>query len=434
MNHIIINDKTCVSIVELRSLVSRMADDSRTREDVLILYEEGDLASFVEDKGEEGSRIARALHALPPRLGDSELTQRLVAIFTGKDVDVKEPEFSDYFDIDSVWCEACGKRLHVENGEVDISEFEGKDLKCNYQLRVKKIGFEYFDMNFTCDGKPVENQGEALLASNFKVDDTHILSVSLPALKGRKVRLLCGKKVLLPIKLVVPEDITVDVKGVKFTMVKVRGGSFMMGADYDDNKAYDDEKPRHKVTLPTFYIGKTQVTHKLWVAVMGNSPSGYGSTRPMVDVSWEDCQRFISKLNEITDKKFRLPTEAEWEFAARGGNKSKGYRYSGSDTIDDVAWYAGNSNFETHEVATKAPNELGIYDMSGNVWEWCQDWYSSEYYSKSPSNNRTGPDSGSNRVRRGGSWYFNARFCRVSYRGNYLPGLRDYDLGLRLAL
>ena len=152
----------------------------------------------------------------------------------------------------------------------------------------------------------------------------------------------------------------------------------------------------------------------------------------MEQVSWEDCQTFISKLNSLTGKKFRLPTEAEWEFAARGGIKSKGYKYSGSNTLGDVAWYGDNSVNKTHDVGTKNPNELGLYDMSGNVWEWCNDWW--RYYSSSPSNNPTGPSSGTDRVSRGGSWLNDASYCRSSNRNYGTPGNRDHNLGLRLCL
>ena len=156
--------------------------------------------------------------------------------------------------------------------------------------------------------------------------------------------------------------------------------------------------------------------------------------RPVERVSWDDCQTFIQKLNRLTGANFRLPTEAEWEFAARGGRNSRRYQYSGSSNLGDVAWYYGNSSNTTHPVKTKSPNELGIYDMSGNVWEWCQDWYSSSYYSSSPQNNPTGPSSGSRRVYRGGSWRNSARHCRSAYRISNAPGNRSLNLGLRLVL
>ena len=216
-------------------------------------------------------------------------------------------------------------------------------------------------------------------------------------------------------------------------MVYVEGGTFTMGATSEQQNPEDDEKPTHRVSLSSFYIGKYEVTQSLWKAVMGSNPSNWeGDNLPVEDVSWNDCQTFLRKLNAMTGKNFRLPTEAEWEYAARGGNLSRGYQYSGSKKIDDVAWYANNSGGETHPVGTKAPNELGIYDMSGNVCEWCQDWYG-DYHGYSQTN-PTGQSSGSGRVLRGGGCAFVARSCRVAFRDWSTPDMRLYYLGFRLAL
>lgn len=225
------------------------------------------------------------------------------------------------------------------------------------------------------------------------------------------------------------------VNGVLFEMVRVEGGTFRMGATSEQGgDAERDEKPVHSVKLNTFYIGKTEVTQALWQAVMGSNPSHFkGADLPVENVTWYDCQEFIRKLNSMTGQHFRLPTEAEWEFACRGGNNSRGYyKYSGSNYIDIVAWYDGNSGKKTHSVATKSPNELGIYDMSGNVWEWCSDWFGN--YSSGAQTNPAGPLSGSNRVSRGGSWGSIARCCRSSFRYDGGPLGRGGGLGLRLAL
>ena len=229
-------------------------------------------------------------------------------------------------------------------------------------------------------------------------------------------------------------DKTFTVKGVTFTMKPVAGDTFTMGATSEQGSdAWFDEKPTHQVTLSSYYIGETEVTQALWQAVMGSNPSDHkGSNLPVEQVSWYDCQEFITKLNAMTGQKFRLPTEAEWEFAARGGNKSKGYKYSGSNNIDNVAWYDGNSGYKTHAVKTKSPNELGIYDMSGNVKEWCSDWEDS--YSSNAQTNPTGPSTGSIRVYRGGKWDHRAGDCRVSKRGYSVPEVIAFDLGFRLAL
>ena len=222
-------------------------------------------------------------------------------------------------------------------------------------------------------------------------------------------------------------------------MVYVEGGSFKMGSD--DIDAHDNEKPVHKVTLSSYYICRYQVTQELWFAVMDNNPSNYKSERrPVEQVSWNDCQKFIQKLNMITGKNYRLPTEAEWEFAARGGNRSQGYKYAGSNYIKDVAWCSNSkawynkviNNDRTHRVGKKHPNELGLYDMSGNVWEWCQDRYGT--YSNSEQFNPMGDDNGSNLVYRGGGFDNSDNDCRVSRRNRFRSTYKYVNLGLRLAI
>ncbi len=195
----------------------------------------------------------------------------------------------------------------------------------------------------------------------------------------------------------------------------------------------DDEKPIHKVIVGDYYIGKYEVTQKEWESVMGSNPSNFkGANNPVENVSWNDIQEFLQKLNSKTGKNYRLPTEAEWEYAARGGNQGQSFKYGGSNSIDEVAWYNGNSNSETHEVGQKQPNNLGLYDMSGNVWEWCSDWYDDHYYKNSPSKNPQGASSGSSRVLRGGSWFFIDNYCRSSYRYRYLPDSRYFSFGFRI--
>ena len=216
-------------------------------------------------------------------------------------------------------------------------------------------------------------------------------------------------------------------------MVYVEGGTFTMGATSEQGGDGDpDLKPAHRVTLSSFSICRYEVTQEEWEAVMGCNPSHFeGKKRPVESVSWNDCQEFIRKLNAITGKHFRLPTEAEWEFAARGGNKSKGYKYSGSNNIGGVAWYGDNSDWETHPVGQKSPNELGLYDMSGNVWEWCGDWW--DIYKLSSQTDPKGPSTGDRRVFRGGGYAY-ADSCCVSARDAYLPHMTSADLGFRLAL
>ncbi len=221
-------------------------------------------------------------------------------------------------------------------------------------------------------------------------------------------------------------------------MVLVKGGTFEMGCTSEQTNCDEDEKPVHTVTLDNFNIGKYEITQEQWQAVMGGNPSYFkdcGDQCPVEDVSWDDTQEFIKKLNRMIGKTFRLPTEAEWEFAARGGTKSKGFRYAGSDNIDEVAWnWDMETQLQTHTVGTKKSNELGLYDMSGNVWEWCNDWYDEDYYKNSPRNNPKGPGTSQTyRVLRGGSWSYNANYCRVADRFRYRPYNTDATVGFRLA-
>ena len=242
---------------------------------------------------------------------------------------------------------------------------------------------------------------------------------------------------------------TFTVNGVSFTMVTVKGGKFTMGAtDEQDGDVNDKERPAHQVTVSTFSIGQTEVTQALWLAVMGTNPSYFTSAhgytddlqRPVEGVSWYDCRIFTSRLNQITGKQFRLPTEAEWEYAARGGNLSQGYLCAGSNDPNEIAWYCDNipsntsetAGYGTQPVASKLPNELGLYDMSGNVWEWCFDRFGP--YGKKSQKNPIGPKSGDSRVNRGGSWLESAGSCRVSGRYDCVPAYLSNDLGLRLAL
>ncbi|AEE48162.1 SUMF1/EgtB/PvdO family nonheme iron enzyme [Haliscomenobacter hydrossis] len=223
----------------------------------------------------------------------------------------------------------------------------------------------------------------------------------------------------------------------EYGLVLVKGGIFTMGCTSEQGSdCYDIEKPAHQVKVKDFFIGKYEVTQAQWRKVMGSDPPNLyfkGCDQcPVERVSWEEIQEFLRKLNAQTGKKYRLPTEAEWEYAARGGNQSKGYKYAGSNTLSEVAWFTENSDGKTHPVGTKQANELGLYDLSGNVYECCQDWYGD--YSSNTQTNPTGAGSGSNRVGRGGSWLGSARSCRMSYRFNDAPTNRYNSLGFRLAL
>lgn len=232
-----------------------------------------------------------------------------------------------------------------------------------------------------------------------------------------------GSTIIIPVK-----------DGISIDMVMVEAGTFMMGATPEMKDFFSDEEPVHQVNLTDdYYIGKYEVTQTLWQAIMGSNPSCFkGESLPVEQVSWDDCQKFIEKLSAITGRKFRLPTESEWEYAARGGKKSRSYQYSGSNDLEKVAFYSDNSGRKTNPVGQKMANELGIYDMSGNVKEWCQDVRST--YEKTPKANPIGVSIDSPRVCRGGAWGYGASWCRSSCRSGYFPSLRSNDLGFRLAI
>lgn len=217
---------------------------------------------------------------------------------------------------------------------------------------------------------------------------------------------------------------------INIETVFVQGGSFDMGSDNES----DDRKPAHQVTLKEYKIGKYEVTEAQWKTVMGNNPSSYEYCNdcPVVNVNWNEVQEFIQKLNIMTGKQYRLPTEAEWEYAARGGMYDRMKKHSGRQLPQTIAWYEGNAKDHVHKVGRKYPNELGIYDMTGNVEEWCADWYGKDYYTKKDVTNPKGPDGGVSKVVRGGSWESNKDEISVTRRAAYLPDTRSISLGFRL--
>ena len=245
-----------------------------------------------------------------------------------------------------------------------------------------------------------------------------------------------------------PEHLSLPLpKELLLDLVLVQGGPFMMG---DDNSQYAEEKPAHTVELSSFYIGKYPITQAQWEAVMKKNPANFkGENRPVESISWEDCQKFAAKMNALPNLKkaleaesikgnFRLPREAEWEYAARGGIYSQGYTYAGSDKLKQVGWYNENSREGTQEVGKLLANELGLYDMSGNVWEWCEDWYDANYYAeclkKGTLKNPKGPLQGDLRVLRGGGYFSVALDCRAVSRLRDFPGLRRVNYGCCLVL
>ena len=269
--------------------------------------------------------------------------------------------------------------------------------------------------------KEVEHDGDGLvMGSNRKIDKNSILK---------------RKGVIIFLAITIIGVIYLYNKDSYPEMVFVQGGTFMMG----NNEGYNDEKPVHRVTLDDYYIGKYEVTFDEYDAYCDAAgkekpnDEGWGrGKRPVINVNWDDANEYCKWLSEKSGLHYRLPTEAEWEYAARGGSQSNGYKYSGGDDINSVAWYAGNSGINTHPVGEKGENELRLHDMSGNVWEWCNDWYDESYYSKSPEWKPPGPEYGSSRVIRGGSWINYDYYCAVSARLDYNPELRDDNYGFRL--
>ena len=319
----------------------------------------------------------------------------------------------------SVTTTPSGAMVYIDGKKMGVTPIEGEEIaRGSHQVKLGKEGYEDKNLTRMFGDKPVVIN--ETLAEKPKPQQQSQSTASSVTPSGNKK--------------------TYTVNGVSFTMVKVAGGTFTMGASSSDSDAYSDEKPAHSVTLSSYSIGETEVTQALWQAVMGSNPSSFKGNlqRPVERVSWDDCQAFIRKLNSLTGATFRLPTEAEWEYAARGGSQSRGYKYSGSRNLGTVAWYKGNSSYTTHPVKTKQPNELGLYDMAGNVWEWCADWYDGSYYANSPSSNPKGPSTGPGRVYRGGSWYSFAEYCRVSARQHDLEESYEESLatlariGLRL--
>ena len=412
-----INDEYCSSVEQLKGFFFEdLTLESEIYADLLDYGRHGDIAVWLRERNEP--ELSSKVEGIPTDLSDSAFFAQLKVAITGVvDTNPPKPAFDRCFSFEGIKCD-------VKDNEVGVC-VSLKVLMC------------------------VNEEYELCVSSNWGTRGVTVNPYSLPEGKTACFDLILRKRPGKDIG-----DITVKAEGhvlsksdkhigensdeivvgnVKFKMIRVEGGTFMMGAPCEQEEPEDNEKPAHEVTLSSYSIEETPVTQELWQAVMGNNPSRFkGVQLPVECVSWNDCQKFIQKLNQVTGKEFRLPTEAEWEFAARGGMKSKGYEYSGSNDVDEVAWYDNNSFGETHPVKEKKPNELGIYDMSGNVWEWCQDWHGR--YSSSSQSNPTGPRNGLFHISRGGSWINDAWGCRLSRRGYSFPFNANCDLGLRLAL
>lgn len=450
-----IGNDYCHTLEQLQDCFRHISSDQDSLyNELLTLQRDGLIAQWLEEGTEKERTLAKQIKNLPAELTNKELMEKMAEILTNRNTsyDINLSSYIELKDVsyalhDSLSTEPIFKK--ISNGEVlNIKE---EDLKGTLQLqmafKIIKPEKETFRLNalLSLQQKTTHKVETDLCLNNEPVGKEKVIRWNIPThlLKKEddsyKLEVKSGGQLLFYAKLSlgIPDVFTVN--GVQFKMIKVEGGSFQMGSPTIDTYAYNSERPQHRVTLDEYYIGETVVTQALWEAVMKGNPSCYkGDDLPVENVAWHHfdkqfcIQTFLIKLNgqlkdQLHGKKFTLPTEEQWEFAARGGAKSNGYKYSGSNNINEVAWYSGNSGNRTHPVKEvgKKPNELGIYGMSGNVWEWCRSYWRSDYNSAEGS---------SDRVNRGGSWDSDAQYCRVAYRRFYPPGSRYSNIGFRLVL
>ena len=455
---IYINGEYCSSVEQLKWYFSEnLTPESDIYLDLLDYGRHGDITVWLREMNE--TKLASNVDAIDTGLCDSAFYAQLKSIITGNpvlDTAPLKPSFDRCFSFEDLKCDVQDTKAKVyvilkvllcvnEEYELRVSSDWGmRAMIINpYSYPEGKLA----NFEFSLHKRPGKNLGEiTLYADENKLSFTQSSSNPSLSTESKDCKIKSDSQISTDEdKFSLAQMSTGNqdgpyreftVRGVTFKMIRVEGGTFTMGATSEQGRdASDDEKPTRSVTLKNYYIGETEVTQELWQAVMGTNPSKFknrGRNLPVEQVSWKDCQKFISKLNSITGLQFQLPMEAQWEYAARGGNKSKGYKYSGGDDVGSVAWYTDNSGSQPHPVKIKQPNELGIYDMTGNVWEWCQDKY--DFYSRKYQTYPIGASSESQRVFRGGSWNNSAKFCRVSCRGSNEPSWRYYRLGLRLVL
>ena len=334
-------------------------------------------------------------------------------------------------------------QLFIDGKEIDREDVPLFVNVGNHQIEIKQIGYFPFTTNI------IVNRKKYRFSYTLKRDESVVIPEHVDTVVVVEEVINKDSSELVDMVMATPKIIPKSDYTFEMEMVDVAGGYFIMGYEYGGKKA-----KRHTVDLSNFMIGKYEVTQEQWMAIMGENPSKFVNEKyPVENVSWNDVQLFISKLNEETKKKYRLPTEAEWEYAARGGQSKRSNRlkFSGDEDLNNVGWSWRNSgdsilvgrwnlelmkknNCRTHQVGEKKPNALGIYDMSGNVWEWCSDWCSEGYYNKSPESNPQGPKITKTRVYRGGSFVSKMKQCTVYYRFSSAPKYGYTYLGFRLVL
>lgn len=437
-----IGNNYCASTAELKSIIDKSpAQNSALGKELLCALKDGVLEKWLNEGGEEEQTIAKKLPKVQDGASDSELLRRLGECFNS-DYKTQALNITDFIVLQSVNAVVCDRpsvSLPLKGSIISfLKSDEAVSLSFTFNFKVEKsIGEKVYIYMRITDDTGILKCDDAQKIDLREIGNTLQLDFSCTYYKENNVvpqielvAEFMGCETILWSSALSTDTFTVG--DVSFKMIYVEGGTFRMGESADGAHV----TPVHDVTLDSFFIAETQVTQALWQAVMKDNPSyNKGEQHPVENVSWVDCREFIKKLNELTGFKFRLPTEAEWEFSAKGGNKSKGYIYSGGNYPWQVAWNNDNSGGKTHPVKELAPNELGIYDMSGNVWEWCSNIYA-EYSTKRRFFNPKEGLSENRRVCRGGSYNSkNINSCRVAARNYSYITISNYNFfGLRLAL
>lgn len=451
MNSILyIGNDYCHTLEQLQDCFRHISSvqDSLYNE-LLTLQRDGLIAQWLEEGTEKERTLAKQIKNLPTELTNKELMEKMTEILTNRNTsyDINLSSYLELKDVsyallDSLSAKPIFKK--ISNGEVlNIKE---EDLKGTLQLqmtfKIIKPEKETFRLNalLSLQQKTTHKATADLCLNNEPIGKEKVIRWNIPTHLLKKeddsymLEVKSGGQMLFYAKLWLGIPVVFTINGIQFKMINVEGGQFKMGSPDYDHDAHGAEMPQHDIVLNEFYIGETVVKQAIWNAVMDENPSFYkGDELPVVNVSYDDVIVFLSRLNELLKdqlhgKKFALPTEEMWEFAARGGTKSKGYKYSGSENIDEVAWWQGccHNPHPVKEEKGKAPNELGIYGMSGNVWELCDSFWRKNYQAVLPD--------WSCRVIRGGSWRNAERNCRVACRYHCKSDHRDNNIGFRLVI